>query len=115
MNLADYEQAVTDTDMLGPDDLVLPMLGLAGEIGSLVAQYKKMERDRTGYRAFPDEVREELGDLFWYATALARRCDLSLEEILADNVRKTRERFLEPVFKLSTFMADSQVPDPPGS
>ena len=96
MNLADYEQAVADTDMLGPDDLVLPMLGLAGEIGSLVAQYKKMERDRTGYRAFPDEVREELGDLFWYATALARRCNLSLEEILADNVRKTRERFLRP-------------------
>jgi len=26
-----------------------------------------------------------------------------------------RSGLLEPVFKLSTFMADSQVPDPPGS
>ena len=84
MNLAEYEQAVADTDILDPDDLVLPMLGLAGEIGSLVAQYKKIQRDHTGYRAFSEEVREELGDLFWYATALARRCNLSLDEILAD-------------------------------
>lgn len=96
MDLAEYERAVADTDILDPDDLVLPMLGLAGEIGSLVAQYKKIQRDHTGYRAFSEEVREELGDLFWYATALAKRCDLRLEEILTDNVRKTRERFLRP-------------------
>ncbi|WP_329070343.1 nucleoside triphosphate pyrophosphohydrolase family protein [Amycolatopsis sp. NBC_01480] len=96
MNLADYERAVAETDILAPDDLVLPMLGLAGEVGSLVAEYKKRQRDHTGYRAFPEEVREELGDLFWYATALARRCGLSLEEILEDNVRKSQERFLRP-------------------
>lgn len=96
MDLHDYERAVARTDVLDPDDLVLPMLGLAGEVGGLVAQYKKIQRDRTGYRAFTDEVREELGDLFWYATALARRCNLSLEEILTDNLRKTQERFLRP-------------------
>ena len=27
----------------------------------------------------------------------------------------TLRNVIEPVFKLSTFMADSQVPDPPGS
>jgi NTP pyrophosphatase (non-canonical NTP hydrolase) len=96
MDLAEFERAVADTDILDPDDLVLPMLGLAGEVGGLAAQYKKIQRDHTGYRAFSDEVREELGDLFWYATALAHRCGLSLDEILNDNVRKTRERFLRP-------------------
>ncbi|WP_405881021.1 nucleoside triphosphate pyrophosphohydrolase family protein [Streptomyces sp. NBC_01136] len=96
MKFAEYERAVAETDILDFEDLVLPMLGLAGEIGSLAAQYKKIQRDHTGYRAFSDEVREELGDVFWYATALARRCNLSLEEILSDNVRKTRERFLRP-------------------
>jgi NTP pyrophosphatase (non-canonical NTP hydrolase) len=96
VKFAEYERAVAETDILDSEDLVLPMLGLAGEIGSLAAQYKKIQRDHTGYRAFSDEVREELGDLFWYATALARRCNLSLEEILSDNVRKTRERFLRP-------------------
>ncbi|WNV82890.1 MazG nucleotide pyrophosphohydrolase domain-containing protein [Umezawaea sp. Da 62-37] len=97
MKLTDYEQAVADTDVLASDDIVLPMLGLVGEVGSLVAQYKKIQRDRAGYRAFTDEVREELGDLFWYAAALARRCDLSLEEILSDNIRKARERFKLPL------------------
>lgn len=96
MKFSEYERAVAETDILDSEDLVLPMLGLAGEIGSLAAQYKKIQRDHTGYRAFSDEVREELGDLFWYATALARRCNLSLEEILSDNVRKTHERFLRP-------------------
>ncbi|MGA6219424.1 nucleoside triphosphate pyrophosphohydrolase family protein [Streptomyces umbrinus] len=96
MKFEEYERAVAETDILNPEDLVLPMLGLAGEIGGLAAQYKKIQRDHTGYRAFTDEVREELGDVFWYATALARRCDLSLEEILSDNVRKARERFLRP-------------------
>jgi NTP pyrophosphatase (non-canonical NTP hydrolase) len=96
VSLIEYEQAVAKTDILASDDLVLPLLGLAGEIGSLVAQYKKIQRDRVGYRAFSDEVREELGDVFWYATALARRCDLHLDDILADNMRKTRERFLRP-------------------
>jgi len=31
------------------------------------------------------------------------------------DVPADRTLWLEPVFKLSTFMADSQVPDPPGS
>ncbi|MEU0880141.1 hypothetical protein ABZ345_16195 [Lentzea sp. NPDC005914] len=109
MNLADYEDAVAETDVLPADDVVLPMLGLAGEIGSLVAQYKKIQRDKTGYRAFDDEVREELGDVFWYATALARRCNLSLEEILADNIRKTRERFLCPSTPPSHELFDESV------
>ncbi len=96
MNLTDFEHAVADTDIFDPDDLVLPMLGLAGEVGDLVAEYRKVQRDHAGYRAFSNEVREELGDLFWYAAAVARRCGLSLEEIFADNARKTRERFARP-------------------
>lgn len=96
MNIGQYEEAARQTDILAADDLVLPLLGLAGEVGSLAAEYKKRQRDQAGYRAFTDEVREELGDLLWYAAALARRCDLSLDEILADNIRKTRERFIRP-------------------
>ena len=78
------------------DDVGLPLLGLTGEVGNLAAEYKKRRRDFVGYRAFSDEVREELGDLLWYAAALARRCHLDLNEVLNDNLRKTRERFLQP-------------------
>ena len=109
MNLDDYQSAAGETDILVADDLVLPMLGLAGEVGSLVAEYKKRQRDHTGYRAFPDEVREELGDLLWYLATLARRCDLSLDEIAADNIRKTRERFLRPATPPAHALFDDDV------
>ena len=94
MNIGEYQRLTAETDVLDPNDLELPLLGLAGEVGNLSAEYKKRQRDQAGYRAFSDEVREELGDLIWYAAALARRCHLDLDEVLADNLRKTKERFL---------------------
>lgn len=96
MDISEYQRLASETDVLDPDDLGLPLLGLTGEVGSLAAEYKKRRRDSAGYRAFSDEVREELGDLLWYAAALARRCHLDLEQVLNDNLRKTRERFLRP-------------------
>ncbi|MFC5679099.1 nucleoside triphosphate pyrophosphohydrolase family protein [Aeromicrobium endophyticum] len=96
MNIGEYQRLTAETDVLDPTDLGLPLLGLAGEVGNLSAEYKKRQRDQAGYRAFSEEVHEELGDLIWYAAALARRCDLDLDEVLADNLRKTKERFLRP-------------------
>lgn len=93
MNLSDYQREAAETDVLHPDDRLLPLIGLGGEVGQLMAEYKKRERDRSGYRAFRDEVREELGDILWYAAALARRNDLDLDQIAQDNLRKTRELF----------------------
>lgn len=96
MHVSDYQHQSAATDILPADDLGLPILGLAGEVGSLAAEHKKRRRDTTGYRAFRDEVREDLGDLLWYAAALARRCDLDLADVLTDNLRKTDERFTRP-------------------
>lgn len=96
MDISEYQRLSAETDVLDPDDVSLSLLGLAGEVGHLAAEYKKRERDKAGYRAFKEEVCEELGDLFWYAAALARRCDVDLDEVLGDNLRKTAERFLRP-------------------
>ncbi len=96
MDIGEYQRLTAETDVLDPDEVGLPLLGLAGEVGNLAAEYKKRRRDSVGYRAFSDEVREELGDLLWYAAALARRCNLDLEQVLTDNLRKTQERFLRP-------------------
>lgn len=96
MDIGEYQRLSALTDVLDPDDLGLPLLGLSGEVGNLAAEYKKRARDTTGYRAFSEEVHEELGDLVWYAAALARRCGLDLSQVLADNLRKTQERFLRP-------------------
>lgn len=96
MKFSEYQTAAAATDILAPTDPVWPLLGMVGEVGGLVAEYKKRERDKSGYRAFTDEVREELGDLLWYVAALARRADLDLDVIADENLRKTRELFLRP-------------------
>lgn len=96
MDIGEYQRRSAASDVLPDDDLTLTLLGLAGEVGNLSAEYKKQQRDTVGYRAFRDEVREELGDLIWYAAALARRCDLDLNEILSENLHKTELRFNRP-------------------
>ncbi|TFV88117.1 hypothetical protein E4P40_10445 [Blastococcus sp. CT_GayMR20] len=96
MDIDDYQQAAGRSDILPSEELTLPLLGLAGEIGNLAAELKKRQRDALGYRGFRDEVREELGDLIWYAAALARRCDLDLGQVLTENLQKTEERYLRP-------------------
>ncbi len=93
MQLSDYQRQASETDILTVGDELLPLLGLAGEVGQLIAEYKKRQRDQTGYRAFRDEVHEELGDILWYAAALARRNGFDLDEIAQDNLGKTRGLF----------------------
>src|SRR3954453_3442623 len=96
MDIGEYQRQAASSDILPDDDLTLTLLGLAGEIGNLSAEYKKRERDTVGYRAFRDEVREDLGDLIWYAAALARRCHLDLDEVLAETLHKTELSFHRP-------------------
>jgi NTP pyrophosphatase (non-canonical NTP hydrolase) len=96
MELSDYQRRAGETDILPADDELLPLLGLAGEVGQLIAEYKKRQRDKTGYRAFRDEVHEELGDILWYAAALARHNGFDLDDIARDNLGKTRGLFRAP-------------------
>ena len=80
MDISEYQQRAGETDILPGDDDIMPLLGLAGEVGQLIAEYKR-QRDKVGYRAFRDEVHEELGDILWYAAALARYNGFDLNEI----------------------------------
>lgn len=90
MELDDYQLRAAATDLRSdPEDVSFPLLGLAGEVGSLVAEFKKHVRADTPYEGFIEEAREDLGDLLWYVAALARTLDLSLEEVAVENLRKT--------------------------
>lgn len=93
MDLTEYQQRASRTDLLPAHNGLLPLIGLGGEVGQLMAEYKKRERDRDGYRAFRDEVEEELGDILWYAAALARRNDLDLGAIAEQNLAKAADLF----------------------
>lgn len=72
---------------------VIPLLGLVGEVGSLLGEYKKLLRDGPVHRKFRDEVREELGDILWYVADVAGKFDLSLNEIAEQNLAKVADRY----------------------
>lgn len=78
------------------DALVIPLLGIGGELGTLHAAYKKYLRDGEEYRPFRDHVREELGDILWYLANLATKFDLDLADIAEANLAKIEDRWNNP-------------------
>jgi NTP pyrophosphatase (non-canonical NTP hydrolase) len=82
LGVAEYEAKAAETDKLEPP-LDTAILGLVGEVGSLVSALKKKRRDTDGYFGYRDAVLEELGDVLWYISAVARRGGTSLAEAFA--------------------------------
>jgi NTP pyrophosphatase (non-canonical NTP hydrolase) len=96
MDLNDYQQQAQTTDQLPAGDsnaVIVPLLGMAGEVGSLLAEYKKYLRDKDAHVLFPQQVAEELGDILWYLANTATKFDLDLAAIAASNLLKTRDRW----------------------
>jgi NTP pyrophosphatase (non-canonical NTP hydrolase) len=82
LSLAEFERFATASDRLA-NDIDTALLGLVGEVGSLVSALKKKRRDTDGFLDYHDAVLEELGDVLWYASAVARRGGTSLAETVA--------------------------------
>jgi len=98
MDLDQFQAEAKNTDkMRGQRDsveaIVIPLLGLAGEAGELLSEYKKHLRDGNSHLLFKDRVKEELGDLLWYVSTVAERFDLSLNDVAEANLRKTHDRW----------------------
>lgn len=104
MELGDYQREAQKTDrvpLVGDDTVdrsarLVPLLGLAGEVGTLLAGYKKFLRDGDAYELFVDNVGEEVGDLLWYLANVAEKWGLSLDELAAANLAKTSDRWRKP-------------------
>lgn len=75
---------------------MLGCIGLAGEVGECTEPVKKwfFHHKRTADEV-RDSLREELGDVLWYAACLASAFDLSLQDIAEYNVKKLLERYPE--------------------
>jgi NTP pyrophosphatase (non-canonical NTP hydrolase) len=100
MDLSRYQELAFTTDQLahvkGVKGLMVPLLGLAGESGGLLTEFKKKLRD-PGYEVFKARVEEELGDLLWYLSNIASRQKLDLGAIASKNIQKNQERWpLDP-------------------
>src|SRR3954470_2168316 len=112
MKFSDYQRQAQETDQTpkglpATEDaaLLIPLLGLAGEAGQLLGEYKKWLRDGPKHERFADHVAEELGDILWYAANLASKHNLDLNEIAEANLRKTRDRYLESATPIPTYDA----------
>jgi NTP pyrophosphatase (non-canonical NTP hydrolase) len=72
---------------------IVPLLGLAGEVGELMNEYKKYLRDGPAHVRFRERLAEELGDVLWYIADTATNFDLTLGDIAEQNLLKTRARW----------------------
>ena len=85
LSVQEYSQNALKTDLRrDADSLNFPLLGLFGEVGSLLSEVKKKHRDPISYRAYAAAVVEELGDVLWYLNLVAARGDLSLAEVVTN-------------------------------
>ena len=69
-------------------------LGLLGETGEVAEKIKKLFRDDNGVlsESRREEIRNELGDVLWYLSQIATDCDLKLENVAKENIKKIFSR-----------------------
>ncbi len=96
MKFRTFQEAARQTDQRpGSDlaDIVVHLLGMVGEAGSVATEYKKLLRDGPAHMAAKARIREELGDVLWYTATLASKLGLDLDDIARANLEKTRDRW----------------------
>jgi NTP pyrophosphatase (non-canonical NTP hydrolase) len=99
MNATEYQRlaarTLIDAPGFGFSDgeimVIWNAIGLAGEAGELCELVKKGIFHQHGLdRA---RVRKELGDVLWYAAAIATKLGLDLGDVMAENIDKLRQRY----------------------
>jgi len=103
MELTEYQRQARRTDQRAhadADPMLVPLFGLATEVGSLLGQFKKKLRDGDAHEQFRDLAAEDLGDILWYCATAASTLGLSLGDIAAGNLAKTHARWL-PALRLA--------------
>jgi NTP pyrophosphatase (non-canonical NTP hydrolase) len=84
LQLDEYQDftAISDRSGLpGVEGLGFVLLGLFGEVGSLLSALKKKKRDKDAYLAYEEAVLEEFGDVLWYLANAAGRVGLKLSDL----------------------------------
>jgi NTP pyrophosphatase (non-canonical NTP hydrolase) len=94
MLMREYMDLTAETDRLPAADVQSVLLGLFGEVGSIMASAKKLKREGVAYVGYREVVEEEFGDALWYLTALCRRLGVGVDEILAGASRNGNYRTL---------------------
>ena len=94
MTINEYQKLAMTT--LNPalskeDVLVNGVMGLCGESGEAIDIVKKWLAQ--GHELDREKLAKELGDICWYLAETATALDLSLEDIMAANIEKLKQRY----------------------
>jgi NTP pyrophosphatase (non-canonical NTP hydrolase) len=73
--------------------LVIALLGLGGEVGTLQTTQKKVVRDNDGHLDSRTSAVEDLGDILWYVADAATWLGVDLVEVAAGNLTKIARRW----------------------
>jgi NTP pyrophosphatase (non-canonical NTP hydrolase) len=116
VELNDYQARALLTDQapaVEGAERIVPLLGLAGEVGELLAEYKKHVRDGEAHQLHPARVCEELGDILWYLAAVSERYGLSLEDVAESNLLKCSQNWStgDQVVSSVSLRFDAQFPE----
>lgn len=82
--LNEYQLIAVRTDQNpqhGLNGLAFPLLGLFGEVGTLLSALKKKQRDRESFIGYNEAVLEEFGDVLWYFANIASHASLKLSAL----------------------------------
>jgi NTP pyrophosphatase (non-canonical NTP hydrolase) len=96
MTFKEYQEESRKTAIYPDKDnnFVYPVLGLVGEAGEVAEKIKKIIRDKEGIvdQESREKVMKELGDVLWYLSQTATELNLSLEEVVNNNIEKLKSR-----------------------
>ena len=73
-------------------DMKYMAIGLAGEVGEVLNEIKKLERDDNNIltQQRKSKIIEEMGDVIWYFTGILNRLDTTIDNVLETNMNKLK-------------------------
>ena len=104
MNLKEYQEFCKKGLRKGNNSNVFA-LGLGGETGEVLEVIKKSLRDEKPIDL--SHLKEELGDVMWYVANLCSSYDLSLQNIIDENVDKLSKRYSKEIREEEQINVDS--------
>lgn len=85
ISLINYMELIEPTDRFKKEELQPILMGLFGEVGSVLSNYKKRRREKEAYKEYHYlSDLEEFGDVMWYFSAICRRFDIEIDSIFSD-------------------------------
>jgi len=89
-----YQSFQQKTEVKSDFDIKYMAIGLAGEVGEVLNEIKKLERDDHNIltTSRKEKLLAEMGDVMWYLAGLSNKCGFTLNDIILNNMEKLSKK-----------------------